>query len=316
MLVSFRPAANRCRTPHPRKTRRQGRIIHDHSSTVSDLGFTLIELLVVIAVIAVLMAILMPALQRAREQGKRAACLSNLRQLALAWIVYADDHDGNLVNGAAGYGNPGPADARHPNEKAWVGQCWHANYDTGAQLDEETQRQAIMSGALYPYCPTVKIFQCPTAYRGEMLTYAIVHSMNGNPPPGTFQQSGSRYTSLSEDGVVLWVKNRNQIHRPAPAERCVFIDEGWATSYSYAVHYITETWWDDPMVRHGDGTTINFADGHAEYWKWKGMDTRKQGKDRDRSHPGQFVPETPEGFEDLHRLQGATWGRLGYEPAG
>jgi len=54
-------------------------------------GFTLIELLVVIAVIAVLMAILMPALNRAREQGKRACCLSNLKQLQLAWTMYYDE---------------------------------------------------------------------------------------------------------------------------------------------------------------------------------------------------------------------------------
>ncbi|MFC1764264.1 type II secretion system protein, partial [Planctomycetota bacterium] len=52
-------------------------------------AFTLIELLVVIAVIAVLMAILMPALSRAREQGKRAVCLNNLKQLSFAWIMYA-----------------------------------------------------------------------------------------------------------------------------------------------------------------------------------------------------------------------------------
>ncbi|NLH44364.1 MAG: prepilin-type N-terminal cleavage/methylation domain-containing protein, partial [Planctomycetes bacterium] len=56
-------------------------------------AFTLIELLVVIAVIAVLMSILMPALQRARESGKRAACLSNLKQLTLAWNMYADESD-------------------------------------------------------------------------------------------------------------------------------------------------------------------------------------------------------------------------------
>ena len=64
-------------------------------------GFSLIELLVVIAVIAVLMAILMPALNRAREQGKRACCLSNLKQLQLAWTMYADDNDGKIVNGSA-----------------------------------------------------------------------------------------------------------------------------------------------------------------------------------------------------------------------
>jgi len=65
-------------------------------------GFTLIELLVVIAIIAVLMAILMPALNRAREQGKRAICLNNLKQLSLAWILYADDNDDKIVSGAGG----------------------------------------------------------------------------------------------------------------------------------------------------------------------------------------------------------------------
>jgi len=62
-------------------------------------GFTLIELLVVIAIIAVLMAILMPALNRVREQGKRAACLSNVKQLTLGWIMYADDNDQKIVSG-------------------------------------------------------------------------------------------------------------------------------------------------------------------------------------------------------------------------
>ena len=66
-------------------------------------GFTLIELLVVIAIIAILMAILMPALKRAREQGQRAACLSNLKNLTLAWIMYADDNSDRIVNGDSGH---------------------------------------------------------------------------------------------------------------------------------------------------------------------------------------------------------------------
>jgi len=77
-------------------------------------GFTLIELLVVIAVIAVLMAILMPALQRAREQGKRVSCMSNLKQLQLAWTIYADDFDGKIVNGSASW------DAGGENPWAWI----------------------------------------------------------------------------------------------------------------------------------------------------------------------------------------------------
>lgn len=64
-------------------------------------GFTLIELLVVIAIIAVLMAILMPALQRAREQGKRAVCLNNTKSLVLAWLMYADENEGKLPRAQA-----------------------------------------------------------------------------------------------------------------------------------------------------------------------------------------------------------------------
>ena len=60
-------------------------------------AFTLIELLVVIAVIAILMAILMPALNRAREQGKRAACLNNLRQMMTGWIMYADENEDKIL---------------------------------------------------------------------------------------------------------------------------------------------------------------------------------------------------------------------------
>jgi len=285
-------------------------------------GFTLIELLVVIAIIAVLMAILFPALNRAREQGRRAVCLSNLKQLALAWIMYADENDDKIVNGeAAGGGNglattPPMSNNRHGGEKWWVGgDCgdfWH-----GEHLPREIQLNAIRNGALYPYTKKETLYRCPTGVRGEMRTYTIGDSMNGIPRSGTHinqEKSGARVGR-----TVLWIKKRTEIISPGPAYRLVFLDEGRITPDSYACHYVNERWWDPPFVRHGDGTNVSFADGHADYWKYKGKKTIETGKlaavpylDANPLH--QMVPESPDDFQDLYKMQKAIWGRLGYTP--
>jgi prepilin-type N-terminal cleavage/methylation domain-containing protein len=62
-------------------------------------GFTLIELLVVIGIIALLASLILPALSSARDKGRRAVCLSNLRQVGIAVHLYADDHGGNIPFG-------------------------------------------------------------------------------------------------------------------------------------------------------------------------------------------------------------------------
>jgi prepilin-type N-terminal cleavage/methylation domain-containing protein/prepilin-type processing-associated H-X9-DG protein len=279
-------------------------------------AFTLIELLVVIAIIAVLMGILMPSLQRAREQGKRAGCLNALRQLTMAWIMYADENDDKIVNGEAEYNQSAvgkcsvAVSSHHKGEKYWVGTDCHPNYQTGGKHPQELQIAAIRAGALYPYVQDAKSYRCPTGVRGEMRTYSIVDSMNGLYRDGTRNTSG---TGVRVGDTVLWIKKRSEIRQPGPDSRLVFLDEGRVTPDSYAVYYLQGKWWDPPHVRHGDGTNVSYADGRSDYWKWTAPETIDVGKQPNPQH--QYTPKTPEGMGDLQRMQKAVWGRLGYASA-
>jgi prepilin-type N-terminal cleavage/methylation domain-containing protein/prepilin-type processing-associated H-X9-DG protein len=244
-------------------------------------GFTLIELLVVIAIIALLMAILIPALNGAREQGKRAACLHNLKGLGLAWIMYADDNEGSLVKGNAG-------------DEAWV------KYIGNLPNEEpiEVQLNAIREGLLFEYAKMTKLYRCPVAERNKMRTYSTVHSMNG----AKFSGSGDVYTKLSE------------IKRPG--ERLVFLDDyGQDWDACWAIWHTTSSWWNPIPMRHHGGTTLAFADGHCEWWGWRDQRTIDYGNEAWAvSESAGGVDKNQPGNVDLMKLQKAAWGDLGYEP--
>jgi len=260
-------------------------------------GFTLIELLVVIAIISLLMALLLPALERAREQGKRIICLNNLRQLTLAWHAYADDFDGRMVCGDTGeYDTYTPYGQQvHLNEIPWCMKDW----EPGTTLTEK--EIAIREGALFPYSKVVKLHWCPTGEVGELRTYAVADSMNcigwprpyGDAPP--------------YDRRML--KHRSEILKPH--SRIVFLDDGggglasmggWTLYSVYSSGNDKWIWWDPPPIRHGDGTNFSFGDGHAEYWKWQDKRTLEWGERREAFSPPQ--PDNP----DITRSAIGVWG--------
>ncbi len=245
-------------------------------------AFTLIELLVVIAIIAILMGILLPTLNRAREQGKRAACLSNLKQLTMAWIMYADENDDRIPLANTG------------NDSAWT--QW-----PGADATEQDKLEGIRAGALFPYCPSVKLYKCPTGVRGELVTYAVVDCMNGYADmPGTKN---------------LMIKRRLAIKRPDT--RIVFLDEGRLSPNSWTIWYDQEKWWDQITARHGNGTNLGFADGHSEYWKWndpRTIDIAQMDYNQWQNSGRQSSMASSPGNEDLHKVQRGAWGQLGYVP--
>ncbi len=278
-------------------------------------AFTLIELLVVIAIIAILMALLMPTLNRAREQGRRAACLAHLKQLTLCWIMYADENDDRLVNGEAYWSPTGAADAPvptsgpHQGERYWVGNDCATGFMQGEQRPQNVQIQALRLGAMYPYAKNEKVYRCPTGIRGEMRTYSTGYGMNG-----CFDAAGTYSGNLGVrvGRTVLMVKKRSEITVPSPSYRLVFLDEGRVTPDSYAIHYVIPSWWDPPFVRHADGTNVAFADGHSDYWKYRGTETL--GIAKMLNPPHNYRPTTDDGLADVQKMQIATWGRLGYTP--
>ena len=288
------------------------------------IGFTLIELLVVIAIIAILMAILMPALKRVKEQGKRIVCENSLKGLQLVWLMYADDNDGKIVNGAGGFhynasGNTVGASSPDIVERAWVGEGWGPSWNSPSAvsngLTDREQKEAIKEGALWEYAKDYGIYKCPTGRRGEAVTYAVVDAMNGliRSGTGTGNHVTGRGTRVGR--TVLWIKKINEISSPAPALRMVYIDEGAMTPDSFAVHYNNKTggWWDDPPVRHGDGTTVTWADGHVSHLKWKAAETITRARDTANYYGGGgWMPTTPEGIQELDNFRKSVWGRLGY----
>jgi prepilin-type N-terminal cleavage/methylation domain-containing protein len=127
------------------------------------LGFTLIELLVVIAIIAILAAMLLPALAKAKQKAQGIGCVNNLRQLSVAWIMYAQDNNGRLAgNGDETIQPTGPTDITSTYNITAYPQWCPGRMDSAAPVAGEQADPAwVQAGCIYPYTKTVAIYHCP-----------------------------------------------------------------------------------------------------------------------------------------------------------
>ena len=228
-------------------------------------GFTLIELLVVIAIIAILAAILFPVFAQAREKSRQTACLSNMKQLALAFAVYRSDYDGRnpgageqqscgLVyntsikweNGFPQGGVGNDADGLRKTDALWV-PC----YGIFTSWDQYSNPQAPIiadwknaggprKGALFPYTKNAQIYLCPSDKRPEKL---LSYSMNS---PAAF---------IPE--VVV----------EAPAQFIHLVDEQYTLNDGlFVATQDGQKATDCPSKAHTNGAIVQFFDGHVKWY--------------------------------------------------
>jgi prepilin-type N-terminal cleavage/methylation domain-containing protein/prepilin-type processing-associated H-X9-DG protein len=223
-------------------------------------GFTLIELLVVIAIIAILAAILFPVFARARETAKKSACLSNMKQMSHAWIMYSDDYDGAC-----------PAlflDYR-------LGQGYY------------TDKHTTWMEELYPYIKSSQVFGCPSGgfvpkTPADLMSDKwdsigrLTYGWNATVfnYPWIFPVSQSDLDVPSDTAFVCDTTGANYLSLPGPQSMY------WNSQYDFKEGAGPEYIARPPANRHNGTINVAFCDGHARALAYNELVRTEDGNGR------------------------------------
>ncbi len=215
-------------------------------------GFTLIELLVVIAIISILAAILFPVFARARENARRSSCASNLKQLALGLIMYAQDYDGGL-----------PAYAKNGNA------TWPKLYESSVE-----------------YVKSDQMYRCPSAPTST-LSMGNTYGSEYGLPWANDNTTATSWTVTFANSATDRTAKIDVV--PEPTRTCL-IGETWNTGApiggkerycelgnGQSQFRVLPTAWENLRPdRHLEGANYAYVDGHVKWLKMETVDSARQ----------------------------------------
>ncbi len=209
-------------------------------------GFTLIELLVVIAIIAILAAILFPVFARARENARRASCMSNLKQIGLGVMQYTQDYDEKLPGNEVAFGG-------WDQPLGWM--------QPRIEGDPNTYRN--WASSVLPYIKSLQVYICPSA-KPRSADGPAGPTTEVNVPGGgntSFIMNGitdsQALARIDEPANLIYLQENRNFNRVAQTRplRVAGSSPAQATTFSHAYY----------AKAHFDGSNLLFCDGHVKF---------------------------------------------------